>query len=107
MSGSRLSLDRDRLLGAGLCGEAMHRAKWRDLTGEETAAAVAELRELAGGRVDLLAEQAGPVIGFSEDTLSEPFSCAAGLLIAAGAHESLVPAWIEEGRCRKQRLTRT
>ena len=29
--------------------------KWRDLTADEEAAAVAALRELAGGRADLLA----------------------------------------------------
>ena len=66
--------------------------------------AVAELSDLAGGRADLLAEQAGLLIGFSEGTVMEPFKrCAAGLLIAAGADESLVPQWVEEGRCRQSR----
>ena len=46
----------DRLLIAELTGEAGHRAKWRELTEDEEAAAVAALRELAGGRADLLAE---------------------------------------------------
>ena len=55
----------DRLLAAELCGAALHHAKWRDLTEEENAAAVAELRALASGRADLLAEQAGLLIGSS------------------------------------------
>jgi hypothetical protein len=104
MSESRRSLDPDRLLGAELCGEAMHRARWRQLTADETAAAVAALRELAGGRTDLLAEQTGLLLGFSEDTITAPLKrCAALLLIAAGADESLVPQWVEEGRRRRPR----
>src|SRR5258707_7107444 len=49
----------DRILVAQLTGEARHRARWRELSGDEAAAAVAGLRELAGGRADLLAEVAG------------------------------------------------
>jgi hypothetical protein len=49
----------DRLLIAKLFGEARHHARWRDLTADEQAAAVAALRELAGGRGDLLTEVAG------------------------------------------------
>jgi hypothetical protein len=45
----------DRILVAQLTGEARHRARWRELTAEEEAAAVAELDALAGGRADLLA----------------------------------------------------
>jgi hypothetical protein len=48
-----------RILVAQLTGEARHRARWRELTGDEEAAAVAELQALAGGRADLLAEVAG------------------------------------------------
>ena len=48
----------DRILVAQLTGEARHRARWRELSGGEEAAAVAGLRELAGGRADLLAEVA-------------------------------------------------
>ena len=44
---------------AQLTGEARHRARWRPLTEDEEAAALAELRALAGGRADLLAEVAG------------------------------------------------
>jgi hypothetical protein len=56
----------DRLLIAELTGEAGHRAKWRELTEDEEAAAVAALRELAGGRADLLAEVAGVLEGTSD-----------------------------------------
>jgi hypothetical protein len=104
VSESRPSPDRDRLLAAELCGAALHHAKWRDLTEEEHAAAVAELRGLASGRADLLAEQAGLLIGSSEGTINAPFKrCAAELLIAAGADENLIPQWIEEGRKRRPR----
>ncbi len=104
MSESRPSPDRDRLLAAELCGVALHHAEWRDLTEEENAAAVAELRGLAAGRADLLAEQAGLLIGGSEGTINAPFKCcAAELLIAAGADENLIPQWVEEGRKRRPR----
>ena len=53
----------DRIRLAEIYGEAGHHAKWRELTEDEEAAAVAELRELAGGRADLLAEVAGILEG--------------------------------------------
>ena len=46
----------DRILVAQLTGEARHRVRWRELSGDEEAAAVAGLRELADGRADLFAE---------------------------------------------------
>lgn len=92
----------DRLLAAKLTGLAQHHARWRELTEAETALAVAELRVLAAGRADLLAEQAGLLIGFSEGAIDETLSRrAAGLLIAAGADETLVPRWVDEGRRRR------
>ena len=53
------------ILVAQLAGEARHHAKWRELTEDEETAAVAELRGLAGGRDDLLAEVAGVLEEFS------------------------------------------
>jgi hypothetical protein len=92
----------DWLLVAEIFGEARHRAKWRELTGEEEAAAVAELQALAGGRADLLAEVAGIFEGASEGELDEPLCCqAAGLCRKAGADPEAIPGWIEEGRRRR------
>jgi hypothetical protein len=91
----------DRLLVAQLTGEARHHARWRPLTGEEEAAALAELRTLAGGRADLLAEVAGIFEGTSEGELDEPLArSAARLCRQAGADTDAIPAWIEEGRRR-------
>lgn len=91
----------DRILVAQLTGEARHRARWRQLTEDEQAAAVAELRELAAGRADLLAEVAGIFEGTSEGRHDEPLARqAAGLCRKAGADPEAIPAWIEEGRRR-------
>jgi hypothetical protein len=86
MGRDRYGPDRDRLVVAELNGAAGRRAQWRDLTEAEAAAAVAELREIAGGRPDLLAELAGVMIGAGEGKPDEPRSKgAAQLCIAAGA----------------------
>jgi hypothetical protein len=91
----------DRILVAQLMGAARHHARWRKLTGDEEAAAVAELREIAGGRADLLAEVAGILEGVSEGELDEPLAHqAAGLCREAGADPEAIPAWVEEGRRR-------
>ena len=55
----------DRILGARLMGSAKRLGR-RELPDDEYAAAVAELRELAAGRADLLAETAGLLEGFGE-----------------------------------------
>jgi hypothetical protein len=75
----------DRLLVAEIYGEARHRARWRDLSSEEETAAVAELRQLADGRADLLAEVAGILEGAREGEPDEPLARqAAGLCRRAG-----------------------
>jgi hypothetical protein len=92
----------DRILVAELTGEARHQAKWRPLTSDEEAAAVAELQALAGGRTDLLAEVAGIFEGASEGRHDEPLCRqAAGLCRKAGADLKAIPTWIEEGRRRR------
>src|SRR5260370_220018 len=94
--------ERDRISGAQLTGPAGHHARWGELTGEGEAAAVAELRELADGRGDLLAEVAGILEGTSEGELNEPIARqSAWLCRKAGADPEAIPAWIEEGRRRK------
>jgi hypothetical protein len=93
----------DRLLVAELTGEARHRAKWRPLIEDEQAAAVTELRELAAGRTDLLAEVAGIFEGTSEGEPDEPLARqAAQLCRLAGADETLIPAWVAEGKRRAE-----
>jgi hypothetical protein len=107
MAHDRPGPDRDRLLVARLDGIAKRHAYWREPTGPEIAAAVAELREVAGDRPDLLAEVAGILIGASEGRLDEPRArAAAQLLIAAGADESMIPGWIKEGRRRAEAAKR-
>jgi hypothetical protein len=92
----------DRILVAQLTGEARFRARWRELTADEERAAVTALAELAGGRADLLAEVAGLLEGASEGELDEPLARQAAVLCwLAGADAEAVPAWIEEGRRRR------
>jgi hypothetical protein len=89
------------MIVAELTGEAKHHAKWRPLTEDEEAAALAGLREIAGGRADLLAEVAGIFEGTSEGRLDEPLvRQAADLCRKAGADLEAIPRWIEEGRRR-------
>ena len=91
----------DRLLTARLMGVAKRHAHWREPTQDETDTAAAKLQEVAGDRPDLLAEVAGILLGASEGEPDEPRSkAAAGFCIAAGADESLIPGWVEEGRRR-------
>src|SRR5690348_11105166 len=80
MGDQRPRSEADRILVAQLTGEARHRARWRPLTEEEEAAALAELRALAGGRGDLLAEVAGIFEGTSEGELDEPLARSAARL---------------------------
>jgi hypothetical protein len=92
----------DRILVAELYGEARRRARWRELGSDEESAAVAELRELAGGRADLLAEVAGVLEGAREGELDEPIARQAAMLARkAGADPEAIPAWIAEGRRRR------
>jgi hypothetical protein len=101
MSDRGLGIEADRILVAQLAGEARFHARWRRLSTEEEAAALAGLRALADGRADLLAEVAGIFEGTSEGELDEPLAlCAAWLCRQAGADPAAIPAWIEEGRRR-------
>jgi hypothetical protein len=57
---------------AELTGTAQHYARWDEPDEETTAAVVAELREIADGRADLLAEVAGIQLGTKDGTPDEP-----------------------------------
>ena len=93
--------DLDQLTVALLTGAAWRHASGREPTGAETAAAVRELREMAGGRGDLLAEVAGLLIGYYRRTTEElKARAAAYYCIAAGAGLDLIPRWIETGCSR-------
>jgi hypothetical protein len=97
----RSSPDADRMIVAELTGEARHHAKWRPLTTDEKAAAVAGLCAIADGRTDLLAQVAGIFEGTSEGELDEPLARqAADLCRQAGADPEAIPGWAEEGRRR-------
>jgi hypothetical protein len=92
----------DRILIAQLHGTAQRHARWRELTEDERTAAVGELRELAAGRADLLAEVAGLLEGFGEGQLDEPLARqAAGLCRDAGADPDPAGEWVTEGRRRR------
>jgi hypothetical protein len=92
--------DPDRLRCAQIAGiAARHAQAW--LTGEEEAAAVAELVEIAAGRADLLAQCAGLALGFGEGQGDVArYRLIAGLCIAAGADETQIGRWTEVGRAR-------
>ena len=63
---------------------------------------MAALRELAGGRADLLAEVCGVMEGASEGELHEPLARqAAELCRKAGAGPEAIPRWIAGGRRRR------
>lgn len=99
--------DGDRLMAARIAGITRRHARARALTGAEEAAALAELVEVAGGRVDLLAMEAGLTIGFHERD-GETSVCwqIAQLCIKAGVDTALISSWIEEGRRRAAAVKR-
>ena len=64
---------------------------------------MSSLRELAGGRADLLAEVAGIFEGTSEGEMDEPLTRqAARLCRLAGADPEAIPGWDAEGRRRRE-----
>jgi hypothetical protein len=92
---------RDQLTVARLAGAAQRHAPRREPSSQETAAAVAELREIAGPRADLLAEVAGLLAGFYQGTAEQARARAAARYCrAAGADPELIPRWTAEGERR-------
>lgn len=89
----------DGLLYSKLHGQAWRRASARGSIGD----AVDELRELAAGRTDVLAEAAGISAGSwsvkaGSCVGTELFT--AGLLIYAGADLRVIQRWVDVGRHR-------
>jgi hypothetical protein len=108
MAHDRPGPDRDRLTVARLSGIAQRHPRWGRLTQDETAAAVAELRQIAGGRADLLAEVAGLALGTGQGKGNEYQTRAqavADLCRLAGADQDLIPQWTDEGWRRAEAAT--
>jgi hypothetical protein len=88
---------------ARLDGITLRHARWHKPSEAETAVAVAELREAAGDRSDLLAEVAGLLLGFHEGGLDEARAkAAASFCLAASADAGQVERWTQEGRRRAE-----
>jgi hypothetical protein len=84
---------------ARLCGTAIRLARAEGPISD----AISELRRLADGRADLLAETAGVMGGYwsgTSDTQSGDYVVAFGLLIMAGADHARIVDWVELGRRR-------
>jgi hypothetical protein len=105
MALARRKPDPGGIARAGIAGTAFRYASRQPLDVE---AAVAELREIAGGRGDLLAERAGVIFGFrAEDERDGRWprrALEAALCIAAGADLTRLTEWIEEGQERAQQI---
>lgn len=89
----------DGILVAQLSGRAIRLARDKGSIAE----AIADLRERAGGRSDLLAETAGLMGGYwsaTSATQSGDYVVAFGLLIMAGADHARIAEWVELGRLR-------
>jgi hypothetical protein len=103
VSRDRPGPDRDHLLVARLGGIAQRHARWGTANETQKATGAAELREVADGRGDLLAEVAGISLGAAERKGEEYQAQAQAveeLCRLAGADESLIQQWAEEGRRR-------
>jgi hypothetical protein len=96
----------DRLLLAWVQGVVDCRVRYRELTAQERADAVAEIHTVTT-RPELLAEVAGIRRGMAPYKVppqeAERYRRQAELLIEAGADEMLVPQWTAVGRKRGER----
>src|SRR5258708_44412 len=95
----------DRLTLAAISGASSRHARYHDLTAEDRPVAAAALREIGGGRADLLAEHAGVVLGvapFRHPEETDRYQQIAALCIQAGADAAAIPRWIEVGRNRAE-----
>jgi hypothetical protein len=97
MTAGRRKPNPDRIMVARLSGTAVRLARTCGPIDE----AVTELRALAEGRGDLLAEQAGIMAGaWSARVETGDYLLAAALLVLAGADHERIARWVEVGRER-------
>lgn len=102
----RLRPQADRIILAKLHGTAIRHAVWRQPTEDETAAAVADLREISASP-ELLAETAGLMYGFARSGPYQPqWFSAASYCIAAGADPEWVQYWAIIGHERAAKAKR-
>lgn len=106
--------DRDGITCAWIQGVASRHTPWRDPTGDDRTAAIAELRETASSqnghlRADLLSREAGLFAGLAEGATDDHFReqderMAALIAEAAGEllDEQIVAEWTAIGRERAQ-----
>ncbi len=97
--------DPDGITTARIAGTASRYASRKPL---DVDAAVAELREIANGRGDLLAERAGVIFAFHEEDARDGRwprrALEAALCIAAGADLTQLMEWIAVGQERAERI---
>ena len=106
MAIARRKPDQAAIARAQIAGTAAHYARREPL---DVDAALAELREIADGRGDLLAERAGIIFGFRDEDERDgrwpSRALEAALCVAAGADLTRLTEWVEEG-LRRSRLIR-
>jgi hypothetical protein len=95
----------DGIISANIAGTVSRHAGREPL---DVDAALAELREVAGDRADLLAERAGIIFGFRDEDERDgrwpSRALQAALCIAAGADLTRLTEWIAVGQERAQRI---
>jgi hypothetical protein len=105
MAVKRAKPSTDGIITAQLAGTAKRHASREPL---DIDAAIAEVREIAAGRGDLLAERAGVIFGFHDEDARDGRwprrALEAALCIAAGADLTRLTEWIAVGQERAQRI---
>jgi hypothetical protein len=99
--GSMEDPDLDRAIATQIFAVAARHAHGQQLTAREEAVAIADLRQAAAGRADLLGEHAGVALGFGESRPDAArYRQVAELCLAAGADQALMECWIKIARQR-------
>ena len=105
MAIARRKPDPDGIIGAKIAGTASRHASRDPL---DVDSALAELREIADDRSDLLAARAGVILGFHDEDARDGRwprrALQAALCIAAGADLTRLMEWIAVGQERAERI---